>query len=106
MIIDVVNHADRTEIELLAYPLDHRQRPRLELPSQGRFIAVMPGFADPLRYPQGRFMTLRGRFAGPRDAMASAPADLPRMRVQSEYLWPRGFRQDGPQFRIGIGVTL
>jgi outer membrane lipoprotein len=106
MIVEVRNLPDRTEIEVLAYPLDARQRPRLDQPGQGRFIAVLPGFADPLAYPQGRFLTLRGRLAGPDDGAARPnPGGLPRLAVDDAHVWPRGFRNSGPRISIGIGIS-
>ncbi len=106
MIVEVRNLPHRTEIEVLAYPLDARQRPRLDQPGQGRFIAVLPGFADPLAYPQGRFLTLRGRLVGPSDGATGPKAgDLPRLAVQATHVWPRGFRNSGPRIGIGIGIS-
>ena len=60
MIIDVHNRAEQSEIEVLAYPLDRRQRPMLKAPTEGRFIALLPGYVESYDYPQGRFVTLRG----------------------------------------------
>lgn len=106
MIVEVDNRADRTRIEVLAYPLDARQRPRLEQPSQGRFIAVLPGFVDPLAYPQGRFVSLRGALLGAEGADESPGGDSPQVAVQAIHLWPRGFRNDGPKIGIGVGVGI
>lgn len=109
MIVEVDNRADRTHIEVLAYPLDARQRPRLEQPSLGRFIAVLPGFVDPLAWPQGRFLSLRGRLADADDGDAASDprgAPKPRVLVEATHLWPRGFRNDGPRIGIGIGIAL
>jgi outer membrane lipoprotein len=106
MIVEVDNRADRTEIEVLAYPLDARQRPRLEQPSLGRFIAVMPGFVDPLAWPQGRFVSLRGELQDAGDAGETHGGHSPRVAVQAIHLWPRGFRNDGPKIGIGVGVGI
>ena len=59
-VIAVRNLADHSEIEILAYPLDSSQRPRLKQPATGRFIALMPGFVEPMDYPPGSLVTLRG----------------------------------------------
>jgi outer membrane lipoprotein len=107
MIIEVRNLPDRTEIEVLAYPLDARQRPQLAQPGQGRFIAMLPGFVDPLVYPQGRFLTLRGRLAGATGGAASPTiARHPRVAVEATHLWPRGFRGSGTRIGVGIGIAL
>ena len=107
MIVEVRNFADRSEIELLAYPLDARQRPRLEQPAEGRFVAVLPGFADPLLFPQGRFMTLRGQLGIPAEAAGGPSGErYPRVAVEATHVWPRGFRNSGPRIGIGIGIAL
>lgn len=107
MVIEVVNRERHTEVVVLAYPLDERQRPKVEAPSEGRFIVVLPGFVEPLDYPQGRFVTLRGALEGTRDGrIGDRDYAYPLVRAQAAHLWPRNFRQSGPRISIGIGVGL
>lgn len=106
MIVEVDNRERSTEITILAYPLDQRQQPKLESPSEGRFIAVLPGFVEPLDYPQGRFVTLRGRMFGARAGTIQQREYLfPLVQVQAAHVWPRDFRNAGPNFSIGIGIS-
>lgn len=106
MIVEVANRERSTEVEVLAYPLDQRQRPVLERASEGRFIAVLPGFVEPLDYPEGRFVTLRGRLVGTREGrIRDRPYVYPLLGVQAAHLWPRDFRTEGPRISIGIGIA-
>lgn len=106
MIVAVANRPRSTEVEVLAYPLDERQRPLLERPSEGRFVAVLPGFVEPLDYPEGRFLTLRGRLAGTREGrVGGRPYAFPLVEVQAAHVWHRDFRTDGPRISIGIGIA-
>jgi outer membrane lipoprotein len=107
MIIDVDNRERTSEITVLAYPLDRRHRPILKAPTEGRFIAVVPGYLERYDWPAGRFLTLRGTVRGKRDvavgehAYAHAVVD-----VESLHLWPVGFQHSGPKFSIGVGVGI
>lgn len=106
MIIEPVNLADRTEIELLAFPLDARQRPIAEAADLGRFILVLPGFAEPAEWPPGRFLTLHGRVLELRaGSLRGEPYDWPLIQPHSTSLWPRDFRA-GRRWSIGVGVRL
>ena len=106
MIIEAVNLADRTEIELLAFPLDSRQRPIAEAADLGRFILVLPGFAEPADWPPGRFLTLHGRVLELRaGSLRGETYDWPLVQPHSTSLWPRDFRA-GRRWSIGVGVRL
>lgn len=106
MIVEVENRERSTEVTVLAYPLDQRQQPKLESASEGRFIAVLPGFVEPLDYPQGRFVTLRGRMFGTRaGSIQQREYVYPLVQVQAAHVWPRDFRNAGPNFSIGIGIS-
>jgi outer membrane lipoprotein len=105
MIVEVRNQPQTSEIVVLAYPLDKRQRPLLEQPTQGRFIAVVPGYLEPFDWPQGRFLTLRGQLRGTREGLIDEKLFVyPVVAVDDVHLWPAGFQNMGPRFSIGIGV--
>ena len=106
MIVEVANREHSTEVEVLAYPLDPRQRPQLERATEGRFIAILPGFVEPLAYPAGRFVTLRGRLVGTRAGRIGEREYIyPLVGVQAAHVWHRDFRTDGPRISIGIGIV-
>ncbi|MBN8736205.1 MAG: Slp family lipoprotein [Xanthomonadales bacterium] len=105
-VIAVHNFTDHSEIEVLAYPLDSSQRPRLKEPATGRFIAIVPGFAEPMNYPQGSLVTLRGTLDGARSGEVGQ-ADYTFALVHSEAMhrWTADeMRQGHPNVSIGVGV--
>lgn len=107
MIIDVENRSDSTEIAVIAYPLDASQRPLLKAPTQGRFLAVIPGYVEAFDYPNGRFVTFRGRMLGTRETLVGdKPYAQPLLRVETAHVWPTGFQDTGPHISFGIGVGI
>lgn len=107
MVVEVRNAADHSEMEVLAYPLDRAQRPRLQAPTQGRFIARMPGYVERYDYPQGRFVTLRGKVVARREGMIDERLYVyPVVDAAQVHLWPLGFQNSGPRFSIGVGVGV
>jgi len=46
-VLNVSNLADSTQVEILAYPIDRRQRPLTSRTAQGRFLALFDGFVEP-----------------------------------------------------------
>jgi outer membrane lipoprotein len=107
MIIEVRNFDQYSEVELLAYPLDDKQRPMLELADEGRFIALIPGYVEARDLPQGRFLSLVGRVTGERRGMLrNEPYVWPEVDIERSHLWPRDFREPRGKFSIGVGVGV
>ena len=105
MVLEVNNFERHSEIEILAYPLDDKQRPRLEAADQGRFIALMAGFADPATLPQGRFVTLIGTVTGDRHGPVRGEDYVwPEVDVKRLHLWPQDFREPRSKVSFGVGV--
>jgi outer membrane lipoprotein len=104
-ILDVRNLADETEIQVVAYPLDRAQRPQQSAPAQGRFIVLVAGFAEPLDYPPGRFVTVRGRVDGTRmRRIDDADREYPALRRDALHLWPVNFPRERSRVSFGVGV--
>lgn len=107
-VIGVRNLADQTRIEVLAYPLDSSQRPRLKQPATGRFIAEVPGFLEPLDFPKGAPITVRGQFTGTQaEPLGQSTYIYPMVAVQQGDLhrWtPDEMRQGHPNISFGVGV--
>jgi outer membrane lipoprotein len=59
-IVAVSNLRNRTELEVLAYPLDSGGRPRPSGRPMGRFIVVRGGFLEPSDFAPGRLVTVSG----------------------------------------------
>jgi outer membrane lipoprotein len=106
-ILDVRNRADDTEVEVVAYPLDNVQRPDQNAPTQGRFIVALSGYVEPLDYPPGRFVTLRGRIAGTRVARVDEHDYVfPLVGNATVHLWPVNFPYERPRVSFGVGVGV
>jgi outer membrane lipoprotein len=106
-ILDVRNLADETEIQIAAYPLDRAQRPQQTAPTQGRFILVLPGFVEPLDFPPGRFVTVRGRIDGTRmRRIGDADREYPVLRRDALHLWPVNFPRERSRVSFGVGIGV
>lgn len=107
MILAVSNLADSTEVTILGYPLDRAQRPVPRAPTQGRFILVLPGYAESHDYPDGLFVTATGSLAGTRvGRVQESEYVYPLVRADHVHVWPAGYQFDQPTWRVGIGVGV
>lgn len=105
MIIEVRNYERHSELEILAFPLDAKQRPLLEQRDHGRFIAIVPGYVEAMNWPQGRYVTLVGNITGDRrGAIREVEYIYPEVDADKMHLWPRDFRKPGPRISVGVGV--
>lgn len=60
-----VNHStDWIDIEVLAFPLDGANRPRINEMPVGRFVASFPGDLQPPQLNQGQLLSLAGELQG------------------------------------------
>ncbi|MFZ0871361.1 MAG: Slp family lipoprotein [Rhodanobacter sp.] len=109
-IVQVTTFANHSEVELLAYPLDSSQRPQLNDIGNGRFIAVMPGYVEPLDYPAGALMTMSGKLNGTRVGMVGeANYVFPLVSVAQSHVWtPKEMNagRNNVQFGVGVGVGI
>ena len=62
-VINVANEAHRTRLEIASVPLDSGARPILGEPSQGRVIAYVNGFLEPVDF-RGHLVTVVGPITG------------------------------------------
>lgn len=107
-VIGVKNLSDHSEIEVLDFPLDNSQRPRLKDRGNGRFIAVLPGFVEPMDYPPGTLITVSGQITGVRDgAVGNAAYRFPLVAVQQHHTWTvEEMRKGHPNINFGVGVGI
>lgn len=107
-VVSVHNRPDHTDIEILAYPLDSSQRPRLKQAPLGRFIAMVPGFVEPLDFPAGAPVTLRGTLDGARGGMVGdANYTFPLVHSEAMHRWTADeMRQGHPNVSFGVGVGI
>ncbi|WP_295435557.1 Slp family lipoprotein [uncultured Thiodictyon sp.] len=113
-LVEALNLADRTELTVIAYPLERCGAPRLGQEPIGRFIAVAPGYLETADYRPGRTVTATGLITGTREGqVGAAPYPLPLLAKARVRLWPTadaagpgsgdGFGRVRPWIGIGIG---
>ena len=98
----VRNRADGTYVEVIQAPLDRRGRPGSMDRTRGRFLVLIPGFADPAVYAAGRPLVVVGTVRG----VARLPLD--RILYAYPVVLGRTVRvlepARRPQVHLGIGV--
>lgn len=104
-IIAVDNLAQTTDVQIVAYPLDRNQRPDTRAPSIGRFVLAVPGYAEAMDYPPGRWLSVRGRVVGS-EVRRIQERDVvhPRIAADDVHRWPREFPDEHGHWTFGIGV--
>lgn len=100
VIVGVDNQADSSLVEVLAKPLDSQGRPLIGPSAEGRFLARIAGFLDPLVFRSEREITLGGKLAGSRTrAVGEYPYRYPLVDVDTWHLWePRPVYRDEPYY--------
>lgn len=79
---------DRTRVELVNLPIDSAGRPNIHQEPQGRFVAYVPGFLDPITYGEGRLLTLYGTTApSEQGKVGDYEHTYPVMNAQGYHLW-------------------
>lgn len=87
-IITTQNQTTKTELTILAKPLNSYGQPLEGDKSYGRFIAVLNNFLDPAIYAKGRSITIYGRFEKLLDKkIDDFPYRYPLIKIQHLYLW-------------------
>jgi outer membrane lipoprotein len=108
VIVGTMNLADKTRLEVLAYPLDGRNRPEVEAKPTGRFIAFHPGFLEPVNFAAGRLLTVIGTVTGTLPGtVGEARYVYPVIEASRVFLWPTPEQEAAqPQFHFGVGVGI
>ncbi|EKN3722646.1 TPA: Slp family lipoprotein [Yersinia enterocolitica] len=107
-VINVTNEARRTRLEIASVPLDSGARPILGEPSQGRVIAYVNGFLEPVDF-RGHLVTVVGPITGveagkigqtPYDFVVMNAMGYKRWHIEQQVLMPPmmdpwGYRHPG-----------
>ncbi len=87
-VVAVENREDSTWVEVIERPLTRGGQPRASSQSRGRFMAVVPGFLDPVDYGAGKAITVTGAVDGSDTRnIGGASYDYPRVVVSEHRLW-------------------
>ena len=107
-VVAVNNLPDHSEIEILAYPLDSSQRPKFGAGGSGRFIALLPGYAEPMNYPNGAPITVDGQLAGSRAGkVGEADYVFPLVQIAQSHVWTAEEMRSGhPNINFGVGLGV
>lgn len=89
-IVEVENRERETVLLIMGQPLDDDGEPRPDGASQGRFMAKINGFLDPVVYSAGRSVTVAGTLVGaePRK-IGSYTYRYPVVAAEAYHLWPK-----------------
>ncbi|MBW5825583.1 Slp family lipoprotein [Yersinia kristensenii] len=107
-VINVTNETHRTRLEIASVPLDSGARPILGEPSQGRVIAYVNGFLEPVDF-RGHLVTVVGPITGveagkigqtPYDFVVMNATGYKRWHLEQQVLMPPmmdpwGYRHPG-----------
>lgn len=107
VILTTTNLRERTQIEVLAYPLDGNARPQRDHDPLGRFMLDKAGFLEPASYAEGRLVTVVGRITAIQGRrVGESDYAYPVIAVRQLHLWPRDRGRDASRVHFGIGVGV
>ncbi len=107
VIVSSVNLVDRTQFEVLAYPLDQYQRPATDKKSLGRFLLQSPDYIETQHYAPGRELTAIGTLQGvTKGEVGEAVYEYPTVTLSDVHLWHRDNSHEKTRFIFGIGLNV
>ena len=107
VILKAENLADTTQVEILGYPLDRRQRPLSSKTAEGRFIAQYDGFIEPLDFPIGDSLTVLGSLVEPiTGKVGEANYIYPVVSADQSHLWQLQDLPRPPRVSFGLGLIF
>lgn len=88
VISKVTNLQDKTRIEIVNLPIDAAGKPDISQEPQGRFVAYLDGFVEPMTFSQGRLITVAGKSMPPEtDKVGDYNYTFPVMNATGQHLW-------------------
>lgn len=106
VIVSAHNLADRTQLEILSYPLSDDQRPKIDEKPTGRFLIQSAGYLELASYQQGRLITVLGTV---QDVTQGTVGDIdyqyPTITSNEMHLW-RTEKSAKSGIVFGIGISL
>jgi outer membrane lipoprotein len=104
-IINTLNTALGTQIEVIQKALDSRKFPRKTDQSGGRFIAVYPRHLDPAIYAPQRDIVIVGKISGTKSkTLGETEYHYPLIAAEDVQLIEQKAVESKPSLGIGIGV--
>lgn len=109
VIVATRNLRQRTQLEVLAYPLDRAGEPDPSATPQGRFLLLEDGYLEPVDYAPGRTITAVGTITDVEQGqVGEAEYRYPVVDASQLHLWPKEtpYRRRDSNVHFGIGVIL
>lgn len=103
----VHNLRDRTEMEIVSYPVSRQRQPIRDMPTTGLFVLEMRGFLEPAEFPTGLAVTAVGQFAGfDQYRRGGAMRRIPRLKGEKLDVWSteRPAKRSRPDVRWGFSI--
>ncbi len=98
----VENKPSETLIEIVSKRLDRNGRPVSDDKTDGRFIAIVDGFLDPLIYSEGRLVTVHGQLSGLQAGkIDQREYQFPLVNSSTVYLWEEYMEVQQPVYPPG-----
>ncbi|WP_337840618.1 Slp family lipoprotein [Rheinheimera sp.] len=90
VIAQVSNQKDSTRLEVVYFPSGSNGRPQVSDQTQGRFVAYVKGFLDPMVYQQGKSVTVLGELSRKEQGKVDEYEYLyPVIKEAKVYVWPK-----------------
>lgn len=108
-IVQATNLRQRTQLEVLGYPLDASLGPDTSAKPQMRFLVEKAGYLETVDFAPGREITVVGTLHGvSQGKVGQAPYTFPVVEARQLYLWPsqRPTRRSNVHFGVGVGVRV
>lgn len=88
VIADVKNLDSQTRIEIVNLPISSSGKPDITQEPNGRYVAYVPGFVDPVSLAEGRLITTLGQSAGVEEGkVGDYLHQFPVMKQATLHLW-------------------
>lgn len=102
------NLKDKSELEVVGYPLDSEHRPDHDAKPTGRFLVIQSGYLETADYAPGRLITVVGTVMETRTGTVGETKYVyPVVTASKLRLWPKLSSSRGePRFHFGIGVGI
>ena len=105
-IAKVRNTSKGGELEVVELGLDRSGKPKNNVHSEGRYLALSSKFLDPLIFKPGLLVSLvgevKGQRAGPLD---NVEYRYPVILIRELHIWsPEDYADAAPRFHFGLGV--
>lgn len=109
MIIKTQPLQQKTQIEVLAFPVDSNGEPDRQTTSQGRFLIQHQGYLEPADFAPGRWVSVVGKIGQSQmGTVGKVNYRFPVIVPEQLYLWPLSSSRSNTQtfFHFGIGIQF